>query len=752
MPEGIHRLVDEKFLLSTEDDELLCYDALTGKLLWKQVYTNVFQELFRDLDWIGTTTVLRYGNLHLAIDLADGRELWRTWFKYNTEILEKGGWNFGTLSKQQVFFALMEDDQLGIFRFSDGRQVFKGEGYEINSDLIEKGRSYFYASPDQRFIIFLLDEHIAVVDVAEKKELKRIPITYDTDYPSIIPTQKGCALLGEKKIVFFADSTASLVEVPVPVSDLRTYNIMEVGGKEIFFAGLENGMFAVDLEEGKVLWQSRQDDPNFEGYAHRYIAVQDGKLLVSYSNAGIKIGGTNISLLCLNPLTGEVDYRTPPFFKTKVYLATFVRKMQKALSAVSSTSLPFGYDNIGFDYTISNVDGALVFTTLSSAQMVHPQTDEEGVEGIVMVDPATGKILFADYVYLNDDSGIPIFVTQPVFSGTQAILVGEEAIAVYNLAEKKRMWLSKETLKGKPAEMMIAENTLYVKFGLTNMAVSLSPPQGIFGTLTLEVKPQVNVDPYGFAAYNLADGKLLWRIETAMDPGFLTPQFSLENNYDSLSRRLYFADESYLFALQFRPDGGKYGYVVELTKIGVGKMPFDKTYAVQKFPIGTKTEKKDYYYGFNVEVTTTTTTISETKYNRFLSQTEGADAAITYEGYATVWGAVAKKCLRTVFADAYIFTMGRDGVALLDAADGKARWVHRWDYDQDNVEYVPSIHNGKLVYCIDRQLTCVDLETGEVLWKQEEGKRPLFFVSPDERYIFTINEEIIRGYEIEKQQ
>jgi hypothetical protein len=58
--------------------------------------------------------------------------------------------------------------------------------------------------------------------------------------------------------------------------------------------------------------------------------------------------------------------------------------------------------------------------------------------------------------------------------------------------------------------------------------------------------------------------------------------------------------------------------------------------------------------------------------------------------------------------------------------------------------------NGKLVYCLDRQLTCLDIEKGDMLWQQKEAKRPLFFNAPNEKYLYTIDEEVIKGYALEK--
>ena len=67
----------------------------------------------------------------------------------------------------------------------------------------------------------------------------------------------------------------------------------------------------------------------------------------------------------------------------------------------------------------------------------------------------------------------------------------------------------------------------YIKFGERKFDVVLEPPKGIFGYLGMKVNDKYDEDPYGFAAYDVNTGKQLWRVETKVDPSFLTPNFSL---------------------------------------------------------------------------------------------------------------------------------------------------------------------------------------------------------------------------------
>ena len=45
-------------------------------------------------------------------------------------------------------------------------------------------------------------------------------------------------------------------------------------------------------------------------------------------------------------------------------------------------------------------------------------------------------------------------------------------------------------------------------------------------------------------------------------------------------------------------------------------------------------------------------------------------------------------------------------------------------------------------------MTALDLETGKKLWEADEAKKPKFFVSPDGTYVFSIDDEVVSGYEL----
>jgi outer membrane protein assembly factor BamB len=745
--DAVHQLVGERYLVSN-GKRLQSYDAVTGKLQWDTTYVKISQDNFKNLSFIGNMTVLRYKDIHLGIDLTTGKEIWRQEIEYNSGPVDKGSWNWTALDKQNKLLVLLDGDKCGLFQFYDGKQVFAGKDYEINSDLLKKSRKWYHASADERFALFLLDKSIAVLDVSKNMEINRVPIKFDEDFEPIMETTHGCAILGKDKVYFFNDSTGSLSqEIKARVGDFRTYEIKNVNGKEIFFAGLQDGMFAIDLLEGRLLWQSKEEDKNFAGYAHRYIKVMGNNLLIAY---GTNSGGTEVRLMSMDAMTGKVNYRTPAIARSKIARPAWMSALAEFTMNLDGQKNTFGYDKLGFEYTIQEYEGNLIFAFVDIAKMEHPETHDSGGDGICVIDPATGSILFKDYVRLVDYSGGGQQQNKPkqlapLFDGKYVVLIGDENLAVYDLSVKKRLFLSKETLKGFPEDAMIVDGVLYIKFGTRKFSITLEPGKNIFDPIEMKLEDGWDEDPYGFAAYDAASGKQYWRVETKVDPGFLTPGFSMKNNYDSASKRIYFGDQENIYALQMRPDGGKFDLKIKMDDIKIGTMPFKKTYAIQEWPIGSvKADVANAY-------TTTYSTYHEVgghEYDRFISEAEQADAITTYNSWFTVWGAAAKKCLRVMYFQNEIFAIGSEGIARINTVNGKVKWMQKWEYDQDNVQYMPKIIGGKLVYCVERQFTCLDMETGKLVWQAKEAKRPRFFVSPSDKYIFSIDKEVIKGYDL----
>ncbi len=114
---------------------------------------------------------------------------------------------------------------------------------------------------------------------------------------------------------------------------------------------------------------------------------------------------------------------------------------------------------------------------------------------------------------------------------------------------------------------------------------------------------------------------------------------------------------------------------------------------------------------------TSTGGLNEEKAGEFLEDAAGSDLATTYKSWGNIWGVTAKRCLRVLSNGQIILAMGPDGLASINPANGQANWTSEWDYDNEEVQYVPQIINNKILYCFDRQLTLMELNSGKQLWQ-----------------------------------
>jgi hypothetical protein len=255
-----------------------------------------------------------------------------------------------------------------------------------------------------------------------------------------------------------------------------------------------------------------------------------------------------------------------------------------------------------------------------------------------------------------------------------------------------------------------------------------------------------------FTLKNPGSCKVLWTTETKQDPGFLSVNFSIKNSYDAASNRFYFADEENLYALQLRSDGGKYDWTYNLGDNGLGNIPLDKSFAIKEIPIGETSTS--YSFSSTPSTFTMTSTSSEelggSGYQEYEKEKMDAYDWLKFESMGTVWGVIAKKCLGFTPVDKNIFVVAKKGLGLIDAASGKTIWTKKWSYDQDNIQYLPKIVGDKIVYCVDRELTCISMRDGNNRFLLKESKRPHFILSPDSKFIISIDEdgEVIKGYEL----
>ncbi|MCF8354979.1 MAG: PQQ-binding-like beta-propeller repeat protein [Melioribacteraceae bacterium] len=757
--EGISYLLGEMYLTNS-DNKLQAYDALTGNLLWENEYDGIDQDDYSSFEFIENNAVFRYGEDHIGIDLNNGNELYRMEIEYWGELVDLGTFNYSVLYDQEKML-VMEDDELAVlYDINTGERLYKGEDYDINRELIASSNPWLYKSPEHKYVLLVLEDGAAVIDVANNKELIRKEFSIDGEINVLLPTAIGCAVMGDEKIVHFNFNTGSVVELEFPVDDIRTFYSYEISGKNILVVSLEDVIAGIDLVAGTILWQTAEDDETYEGYIHKYV-MQDGNNIIFVQNRALMMAeenGTYLFLMSMDGLTGKLNYKTA-VLGSRVALMDFQRTLAKVITGAFSTFVTvgsggvgagqasqamdmvnnmLGYQNIGFEYD--------VFVEQTIHQMFNPKTREDGGEGIVKVDPKTGKIEYAAYMDIAAGMNEKEFnsLAQPYFTDDKLVLAGNERLVLFDITSGEKKWEIGENV-GFVSDLALIDGALYAKFGKQEYGVGLKENE-------VEVKMNFDEDPFGFHAIDPETGSIIWTIKTESDPGLVTPEFSIANYYDESNHRLYFADEMNIYALKLGREGGSYDWKFNFDDNGTGEMEYDETFAVTEKWIGSKirSHSTSTYIGGGWVMTTTTKSggldVEET--STFLEDAAGSELSTTYESWGNIWGVTAKRCLRVLYGGELILVFGPDGIALVNSSDGKSKWQKEWDYDETAVQYVPKIIGDKILYCMDEELVLLNLTDGSEIWRTDESEDSRFFLSPNNSFFFTINDEEISGYKL----
>jgi len=761
--EGIHQLVDNYYLVST-DDGVQCYDAVKGQKLWESEF-DVSQSDFTEIMAFGDIAVLRYGEDHVAFNFADGKQIWQTEIEYYGELVNIGTHNyfeFNALNK----IAVMTDGDLAIYDMKDGKQSALFEDIDPNRDLIEKKFSWSLRGRNNECLVLVTEDGAVLIDVKNNTELARKEIDFDGDYSVMLPTPNGCAILGEEKVVYFNYKDGGVKELPFPVDDMRTFKSYTVGDKGVLVMSMEDQVFGINLEAGEILWNTPQDDETYEGYIHKYIKQDGNNIIVAYNRARLSShpAGTYIFCMSFDALTGKLNYRTT-VLASQAAMSNFTRGLANTITgafatfvAVSSGGIAsgqagqaidmvsdmMGYGNIGFNYNVFEHNGNIIFESRSEVAMFNPETREDPGEGYVAVNPSTGKIVYKDYFAIADGMTKPNLDAScpPLIEGNISYVGGEERLYAFDLNSGKRLWSIDGNEKLEMiTDLMVTDGVLYVQFGKIDYNIGLKEDE-------IVVNEKLDVDPYGFMALDSKSGNVLWTVDMETPPGLYSPQFTIENYYNGAANHLYYSDEKGTYALKMGRDGGSLAWSFIYEDNNIGEMEYDETFAINEKWIGTQKVITTTTYSSGFSTTTASGGLDEEETANFIEDAAGADFINYYVSWGNIWGVTAKRCLRVTTNGKVIIIFGSSGVASVDPQNGKANWTTEWDYDHEEMQYVPRIFRNSIAYCLDRELTLLDLNTGEKKWKVEEAKKPRFFTSPDNTQLFSIDEEVISGYKL----
>ncbi|MEO8168950.1 MAG: PQQ-binding-like beta-propeller repeat protein, partial [bacterium] len=471
---GMHVLWGEKkYLVSTENEEILCYDVYTGKVLWSQKYKDIDQDDYLGYDELRDGVMIQYSGIVLFIDVETGKELWRHEFKPESGRHDKGMYTFSSTdwdSDNRIL--LSTKDGLVLLDAKTGKELWKKEK---DADLTT-------------------EENVEAIEHYGEKVL----LMYDNDTIGFLDMKKGKELWTKK----------------TKISDIEGYlTLKDVAGTDYLLLSFEDTQMMVNLTTGAIAWETKPDQ--LVGLLTKYKVLDGGKNILCYykqKNAK-KEDGTYLILYKLATATGKIIYKEKIGFtewSPRTGFLNFISRVVTGKNMFQEADYGFVFD----EYEVGNDVVFLIRGTTGASDMANPLTREGDGEGLVRINLGTGKVVYRSYFPLNKVgfkwSAVNYKISdapQPTVVGDNLFMVGAERVVSANLKTGKVNWKIDDDL-GFPVDWGIFDNTIFLKVGYQAFSVSVNAKSG-----NIDAKKTWNKDPYRIYAIDASNGKIVWKID-----------------------------------------------------------------------------------------------------------------------------------------------------------------------------------------------------------------------------------------------
>ncbi|MDD8019486.1 MAG: PQQ-binding-like beta-propeller repeat protein, partial [Bacteroidota bacterium] len=646
-----------------------------------------------------------------------GAELWQTPAEYNKSLIEKGTTNAPEFHRRNKYAAFLDNDDCAIISVDSGKQVLNRKSYIPNADLIKQKRPWYFIPDNEKYFAFVTEKGAAMFDLKEDKEIGFRQLKIDPQYNVIVPTSAGCGFFGEEKFIHINNTTEAIAEIPIDIDDMRSYCEVETDSCVVMLLSLKNRLLGVNLETGKVLWQTPERDSVLKGFIHRFIKTQNGNAVVTFVDPTDNI---KLYLMSVNALTGKINYKT--------LLAVADESLPKPARPLSQQNKNFGYDNIGFNYSFTDHGNDIRFLIVTKSVMLVPSTGKEGGEGLVVVNASSGEIVAKNYLMIAEEisfSGGVAALAQPFAVGNLLIIPGNKNLIALNSVTGALRWmLIKEDLKGSYVfDMAMVDTVLYIRTGSYREEFTYDEKKG-------KVKPKKmwDEDAYALFAIDTATGNMHWKKEFADDPGRIFPEYSIAR-YVVDNKFLLYGDEKFLYALPLQTKKrDSLQWQFEFSDSGIGKLKYGNLHhlstrwshegAVNSDTVG--------FYCDSFQVLSTASATGEL-FEKGISKVLG----ITYNSLQNK-----------------LVAFGEDGIASINPETGKREWYYEWDFNDKKIYHRPEFIGNDIFYFIDGKMTLLNGVMGAPIWQVKTDGDSQVFMMPNKKAVITVLKDEVSGFVI----
>ena len=718
---AIHQLINDSLYIAANEDTLVCYNVLENRMVWKKSYQKIEQGRFLGLNVIDSILLFHYKEIDVAVNLESGKELWRVPLAYERSLTKNGTVNFIPLQKAGKYLAFLDNDECALISLANGKKIFSIPKAEPNSDLIKQKRTWYYIEPEEHYASLMFDKNFIVINLDSNKIVAQRTIDISDKYNVLLSTVSGSAIIGEGKFVHVNFQNNIVTEAAIDVDELRNIIIAQTNSGTVAIISQKNKLSGLNLANGKLLWQTAPKSIAVNGFIHRMVARDSNNIIVTYLDPTDDL---KLYLMSINAITGEINYRA-----VVAHANESLPKRILPLSVSSDTrSVSFGFENIGFDYSVSLENSNAKFLIHTTSEMMEPNSNKAGGEGLIIVRLEDGKIISKNYMKIADGmsfKGGRTALAKPMNTGNILLLPGNKNLVSVNAETGKIHWmLVEEDLGGSYVfDMAMIDSILYVKTGGIKQEFTYDPKKE-----KVDKKKIWEEDDYLLLAVDTSSGKIHWKKEFKSDPGRIFSDYSMAQ-YSKDGKQLFFGSEKYLYSLALFPaKKDSINWSFEFSDSGIGKMNYDDLYLQSTYWNGERAMTEDLS-GFRNDSLIT------------LSSSEKVGEAFTHSISKIIHVDYDRNSNR-------LLAFGEDGIASINPVNGKRIWHHEWDFSAKAIHHRPMILKDNIFYYIDGKMVLINIESGKIVWQSKLDKDNSIFIMPDRSSIIAIKKDVVTGFHI----
>lgn len=703
-----HFIENGKYFLLHANKDIFLVETAGGNTVWSAVIEDYEKKGLKIL-WDDKQYIVAKDESLISYDALTGNVNWEQSYK--------GFWQKDYKEHEQTSAGVLINYGKRILRvdMSNGNELWRAD-VKLNKDRDEKGEQNIYAvstTAGERFLI-ATEEGVLLLDANTGNEIwKNKEDLTDEEHLDAV------TIIGSKALLFFDNDMIVFINLTdgkeifskkQDLDDVEGFSLIEnVNNKDYLLLSLEDSQIMFDLKEEKLIWEKTDDV--LEGILIDSEPVDGGKqLLCHFFKRGVRIGST-LSLVKLETETGNIIFNEP------IAWTSF------AVSSFAMSLRNWGKDEkpryeMGFEYDIYN-DGDdavyLIKGTSGASGMANPLTKDEPGEGLVKINKSTGEVKYRSYFEVNsegisfsklsgyglkDQPETKIIENNIYIAGTDRIISGD-------LNTGKVNWLVEDITL--PSNWWINENTLFLQSGKTYHQTTVNAKGA-----DVDVKKIWNESPFMLYAFDISNGSIIWKNKFDEDLNY-----GMNPVYVESTKMLYCSDSENLFAVKLdRSSGGKKSWSFNYDDDGdVGELELEDRYAVHQ----KKTTTFDLF---------------------------GAITGGLKKGIKSGYSADIELVLRSEFRRDNFVVFGPDGICAVDL-NGKKLWLTKWDWKRTQVQLNPKfLQNGKIVYMLRDNIQCIDEKTGQLLWSEKDDSDAEAMLSPDEKFIITIDKKYVNAYNV----